>query len=94
MLFNLLKYFYYYSLDLLILKEIVQKMAGVESAEEMTNEQLNAMCGGELLRGEVSYNCKLLSFICNFFFLSPNIILLSRPVTSAKFVIRKNLLNV
>lgn len=43
------------SLDLLILKEIVQKMAGVESAEEMTNEQLNAMCGGELLRGEVRY---------------------------------------
>lgn len=43
-----------HSLDLLILKEIVQKMAGVESAEEMTNEHLNAMCGGELLRGEVS----------------------------------------
>ncbi|XP_023304562.2 THO complex subunit 2 [Lucilia cuprina] len=43
------------SLDLLILKEIVQKMAGVESAEEMTNEQLNAMCGGELLRGEAGY---------------------------------------
>lgn len=42
-------------MDLLILKEIVQKMAGVESAEEMTNEQLNAMCGGELLRGEVSF---------------------------------------
>lgn len=30
-------------------------MAGVESAEEMTNEQLNAMCGGELLRGEESF---------------------------------------
>uniref|UniRef100_W8BMU3 THO complex subunit 2 n=2 Tax=Ceratitis capitata TaxID=7213 RepID=W8BMU3_CERCA len=43
------------SLDLLILKEIVQKMAGVESAEEMTNEHLNAMCGGELLRGEAGY---------------------------------------
>lgn len=42
------------SLDLLILKEIVQKMAGIEAAEEMTGEQLNAMCGGELLRGEVS----------------------------------------
>lgn len=44
-----------YSLDLLILKEIVQKMAGVETVEEMTNEQLNALCGGELLRGEVRY---------------------------------------
>ncbi|CAO1439091.1 unnamed protein product [Diamesa hyperborea] len=43
------------SLDLLILKEIVQKMAGIEAAEEMTGEQLNAMCGGELLRGEAGY---------------------------------------
>uniref|UniRef100_A0A182W6T4 THO complex subunit 2 n=1 Tax=Anopheles minimus TaxID=112268 RepID=A0A182W6T4_9DIPT len=43
------------SLDLLILKEVVQKMAGIEAAEEMTNEQLQAMCGGELLRGEAGY---------------------------------------
>lgn len=43
------------SLDLLIVKEVVQKMAGIETAEEMTNEQLNAMCGGELLRGEAGY---------------------------------------
>jgi THO complex subunit 2 len=42
-----------YSLDLLILKEIVQKMAGIEAAEEMTPEQLEAMAGGELLKGEV-----------------------------------------
>lgn len=41
------------SLDLLILREIVHKMAGVESCEEMTNDQLQAMCGGEQLRGEV-----------------------------------------
>lgn len=46
-------YFLYHSLDLLILKEIVQKMAGIEAAEEMTSEQLDAMSGGELLRGEV-----------------------------------------
>ncbi|XP_030383564.1 THO complex subunit 2 [Scaptodrosophila lebanonensis] len=43
------------SLDLLILREIVHKMAGVESAEEMTNDQLQAMCGGEQLRGEAGY---------------------------------------
>ncbi|CAD7086049.1 unnamed protein product [Hermetia illucens] len=43
------------SLDLLILKEVVQKMTGIEAAEEMTNEQLNAMSGGELLRGEAGY---------------------------------------
>ncbi|KPM11917.1 THO complex subunit 2-like protein, partial [Sarcoptes scabiei] len=39
-------------LDLLILKEIVQKMTGIETSEEMTNEQLEAMSGGELLRNE------------------------------------------
>ena len=42
-----------YSLDLLILKEVVQKMTGIEAAEEIPTEQLNAMSGGELLRGEV-----------------------------------------
>ncbi|XP_025831929.1 THO complex subunit 2 [Agrilus planipennis] len=40
------------SLDLLILKEIVQKMAGVEAAEDLTIDQLNAMAGGELLKAE------------------------------------------
>ncbi|XP_046395429.1 THO complex subunit 2 isoform X2 [Ischnura elegans] len=43
------------SLDLLILKEIVQKMAGIEAAEEMTAEQLDAMAGGELLKAEAGY---------------------------------------
>lgn len=44
------------SLDLLILKEVVQKMTGIEATEEMTNaDQLNAMSGGELLRAEAGY---------------------------------------
>ncbi|XP_034243902.1 THO complex subunit 2 isoform X2 [Thrips palmi] len=43
------------SLDLLILKEIVQKMAGIEAAEEMTAEQLDAMAGGEMLKAEAAY---------------------------------------
>lgn len=43
------------SLDLLILKEIVQKMAGIEAAEEMTSEQLDAMAGGDLLKNEAGY---------------------------------------
>ncbi|XP_046666105.1 THO complex subunit 2 isoform X1 [Homalodisca vitripennis] len=43
------------SLDLLVLKEVVQKMAGIEAAEEMTKEQLDAMAGGELLKGEAGY---------------------------------------
>ena len=42
-----------YSFDLLLLREIVQKMAGVEISEEITNDQLEAMSGGELLRQEV-----------------------------------------
>lgn len=44
------------SLDLLILKEVCQKMTGIEATEEMTLEQLEAMSGGELLRSEVSYS--------------------------------------
>ncbi|XP_044748967.1 THO complex subunit 2 isoform X1 [Coccinella septempunctata] len=43
------------SLDLLILKEVVQKMAGIESAEDLTIDQLSAMAGGELLRAEAGY---------------------------------------
>lgn len=34
-------------------------MAGVEAAEDLTLEQLNAMAGGELLKAEV---CRLLSY--------------------------------
>lgn len=43
------------SLDLLILKEIVGKMAGIEATESMTNEQLAALSGGDLLRQEGGY---------------------------------------
>lgn len=41
------------SYDLLILREMVQKMTGIEVSEEVTPEQLEAMSGGELLRQEV-----------------------------------------
>ncbi|KAK7097709.1 THO complex subunit 2-like isoform X2 [Littorina saxatilis] len=40
------------SLDLLLLREVVQKMAGIEVSEEITDDQLNALSGGELLRQE------------------------------------------
>ncbi|CAH1128850.1 unnamed protein product [Ceutorhynchus assimilis] len=43
------------SLDLLILKEVVQKMAGVDFNEDSTMDQLIAMSGGELLKGEAGY---------------------------------------
>ncbi|KTF77595.1 hypothetical protein cypCar_00039485, partial [Cyprinus carpio] len=41
--------------DLLILKEVVQKMAGIEITDEMTVEQLEAMTGGEQLKAEGGY---------------------------------------
>lgn len=44
------------SFDLLILKEVVQKMAGIEITDEMTQEQLEAMTGGEQLKAEVRRN--------------------------------------
>uniref|UniRef100_A0A8C5WF72 THO complex subunit 2 n=1 Tax=Leptobrachium leishanense TaxID=445787 RepID=A0A8C5WF72_9ANUR len=43
------------SFDLLILKEVVQKMAGIEITEEVTMEQLEAMTGGEQLKAEGGY---------------------------------------
>ena len=35
------------------MREIVQKMAGIEISEEITEDQLEAMSGGELLKQEV-----------------------------------------
>ncbi|KAJ8298480.1 hypothetical protein KUTeg_025011 [Tegillarca granosa] len=43
------------SFDLLLLREVVQKMAGIEISEEITDDQLEAMAGGELLRQEGGY---------------------------------------
>lgn len=39
-------------------------MAGIEAVEEMTPEQLDAMAGGELLKGEVRFVFK--PFVCFF----------------------------
>ena len=44
------------SVDLLILREVIQKMAGIEVSEEITCDQLEAMSGGELLKQEVRRN--------------------------------------
>ena len=35
------------------MKEVVQKMSGVEASDEITPQQLEALAGGELLRAEV-----------------------------------------
>lgn len=42
------------SFDLLVLKEVVQKMSGIEISEDMTSSQLEALAGGELLKAEVA----------------------------------------
>lgn len=44
-------------------------MAGIEAAEEMTTEQLEAMAGGELLKGEVNCFLKIVSPFFIFFIL-------------------------
>ena len=41
------------SFDLLVLKEVVQKMSGIEISDEITQSQLEALAGGELLKAEV-----------------------------------------
>lgn len=51
------------SLDLLILKEIVLRMAGVELMEQITPDQIEAMSGGDHLKTEVRY-INFLNFIC------------------------------
>ena len=54
-------FFWFCSFDLLLLREVVTKMAGIEISEEITDDQLDAMSGGELLRQE---EMRILSF-CN-----------------------------
>ena len=41
------------SYDLLILREVITKMAGLEVSEEITDDQLDAMSGGDILKQEV-----------------------------------------
>jgi len=50
---------FFTSFDLLVLKEVVQKMSGVETSEDMTLSQLEALAGGELLKAEVCISCML-----------------------------------
>ena len=42
------------SFDLLILKEVIQKMSGIEISEDLTPSQLEAMAGFDLLKAEVT----------------------------------------
>lgn len=41
------------SFDLLVLREIIQNMSGVETTTGLTKEQLEALAGGDLLKQEV-----------------------------------------
>jgi len=51
--YYVLKNLNFCSLDLLILKEIVLRMAGVEVMEQITPDQIEAMSGGDYLKTEV-----------------------------------------
>ena len=45
------------SLDLLVLKELITRMTGKESLEDMSDAQVEAMAGGETLRSEaINFN--------------------------------------
>lgn len=73
-------------------------MAGIEAAEEMTSDQLDAMAGGDLLKNEVNYS-SFMNMQCQFNSdLNANKLILklflSRPVTSVKFATRRNLRSV
>jgi len=59
------------SFDLLVLKEVVQKMSGVETSEDMTLSQLEALAGGELLKAEVHTSILFLPPYCVFYFRVP-----------------------
>lgn len=41
--------------DLIIVKEIIHKMTGIEISEDITDDQMDAMSGGDLLRQEAGY---------------------------------------
>ncbi|OQV14093.1 THO complex subunit 2 [Hypsibius exemplaris] len=43
------------TVDLLILKELVHKLSGIEVSEGVTDEQLAALAGGEVLKAEGAY---------------------------------------
>ncbi|XP_064404641.1 THO complex subunit 2-like isoform X2 [Halichondria panicea] len=43
------------SVDLLVLKEVIVKMAGIDVTETVTSQQLEALSGGELLKAEGAY---------------------------------------
>jgi hypothetical protein len=48
-----LKNFFIHSMDLIVLREIVTSISGVESSTDLTQDHLDALCGGDTLRGEV-----------------------------------------
>ncbi|KAI1732320.1 transcription factor/nuclear export subunit protein 2 domain-containing protein [Ditylenchus destructor] len=43
------------NLDLIVLREIVANISGVESSTDVTQEHLEALCGGDILRQEAGY---------------------------------------
>lgn len=91
------------SFDLLVLKEVIQKMSGIDYAEEVTPSQLEALAGGELLQAEVSKHLSieitmmhrpfpLSVFVCDYCHLPPPTVY--RVLTSARCGTPRSLLSV
>ena len=60
-----------HSFDLLVLKEVVQKMSGIEISDDITHSQLEALAGGELLKAEVCSKLSLSLLLLLLFLLLP-----------------------
>ncbi len=60
------------SFDLLVLREIVQNMSGVETTSGLTQDQLEAWAGGDLLRQEVGPTSIILEDNTVYFILLPS----------------------
>ena len=43
------------SFDLLVLKEVVQKMSGIDISEDITDSQVEALLGGDFLKSEAGH---------------------------------------
>lgn len=65
-------------------------MAGIEAAEEMTSDQLDAMAGGDLLKNEVNWQLHEYSIITCLMQINYKKLFLSRPVTLVKSATRRN----
>ena len=57
------------SLDLMVLKELLAKMGGIEIIEDLSEEQLESQAGGEILRSVCIFDTSVVTIsylLCSF----------------------------